>query len=59
MRLYDLNICISIQIALMFDPKGRIENKSALVQVMDWSRTVDNLLPEPILTHFIDTYMRH
>ena len=52
-------LCISIQISLKFIPKGTIDNKSALVQVMAWHPTGDNALPEPMLTQFIDTYMWH
>ena len=40
-----------------FGPKGPIDIKSALVQVMAWRRTGDKPLSEPMLTHFIDTYM--
>ena len=50
---------ISIQTSLKFVPKGPIDNKSALVQVMAWRRTGDKPLPEPMLTHFTDAYMRH
>ena len=49
----------SIQISLKFVPKGLIDNKAALVQVMAWRRTGDKPLPEPILTQFTDVYMRH
>ena len=42
--------CISIWIPLKFVPKGPINNKSALVQVMAWRRTGDKPLPEPRLT---------
>ena len=31
------NFCILIQISLKFVPKGQIDNKSALVQVITWS----------------------
>ena len=51
--------CISIQISPKFVPKGPIDNKSALVQVMAWCRTGDKQLPEPMLTQFADAYMRH
>ena len=40
-------------------PKGPIDNKSALVQVMAWHRTGDKPLPEAKMTHFFDAYMRH
>ena len=51
--------CIAIQISLKFVPKGQIDYKSALVQVMAWRRTGDKPLPEPMLTQFTDAYMRH
>ena len=41
---------ILIQISVKFVPKGPIDNKSALVQVMAWRRRVDKPLPEPMLT---------
>ena len=50
---------ISIKISLKFVPKGPIDNKSALVQVMAWCRTGDKPLPEPMLTQFTDAYMQH
>ena len=53
------NFRISIQISLKFVPKGPIDNKSALVQVMAWCRTGDKTLPEPVLTQSTDAYMRH
>ena len=51
--------CILISISLKFVPKGPIENKSALVQVMVWRRIGDKPLPEPKLTQITDAYMRH
>ena len=36
-----------------------IDNKLTLVQVMAWRRTGDKPLSEPMLTRFIDAYMRH
>ena len=51
--------CISIRFSLKFVPKGPIDNKSALVQVMAWHRTGDKPLSEPMRTQFIDVYMRH
>ena len=42
--------CILIQISLKFVPKGPINNKSALVQVMAWCWTGDKPLTEPMLT---------
>ena len=54
----DEKFCIFIQISLKFVPKGPIDNKVALVQVMAWCRTGDKPLPEPMLTQFSDAYMR-
>ena len=42
--------CTSIRISLKFIPKGLIDNKSGLVQVMAWRRTCDKSVPEPMLT---------
>ena len=50
---------IPIPISLTFDPRSSVDNKPALVQVMAWHRTGDKPLPEPILAHFTDAYMRH
>ena len=49
---------ILIQISLKYVPRSPIDNKSALVQVMTWCPTGDKPLPEPMMTQFIDTYMR-
>ena len=53
------NIRMLIQISLKFVPKGPIDNKSALVQVMAWRRTGDKPLPETMMTQFTDAYMQH
>ena len=45
--------------SLKFVPKGPINNKPALVQVMAWRWTGDKPLPELMLTQFTDAYMRH
>ena len=45
---------ILIRISPKFIPMGPIGNKSALVQVMAWSRTGDKPLPEIMLTQFTD-----
>ena len=37
----------------------RINNKSALVQIMAWRRSGDKPLSEPMLVNLTDTYMRH
>ena len=52
------NVKILIQISLQFVPRGPIDNKSALVQVMAWRRTGDKPLSEPMLTSFTDAYMQ-
>ena len=51
--------CILIQISPKFVPKGLIDNKAALFQVMAWRRTGDKPSPEPMLIYFTDAYMRH
>ena len=51
--------CILIWISLKFVPKGPIDNKSALVQVMAWRRKGDKPLLEPMLAQFTDAYMQH
>ena len=53
------NVRISTKISLKFVNKGRIDNMSALVQLMAWRRTGDKPLPEPVLTQFTDGNMRH
>ena len=50
---------IPIQISLKCVPSSPIDNKPALVQVMAWRRTGDKPLPGPMMTEFIDAYMRH
>ena len=51
--------CILIQISLKFVPKGQIDYKSALVQVLAWRRTGGRPLTEPMLTQLTDAYMRY
>ena len=51
--------CIVIPISIEFVPKGSIDNKSILIQVMAWRRTGDKPISEPMLTQFTDAYMRH
>ena len=48
--------CILIQISQKFIPKGLIDNKSALVQVMAWPRTGAKRIPEPMMTQYTDEY---
>ena len=57
--LMNRKFCILIQISLKFIPKGPIDRKSALVQVMAWRRTGDKPLTEALLTQFTDAYMQH
>ena len=53
------NVRIAIKISLKFVPKGPIDKKSALVQVMDCRRFGAKPLPETMLAQFTDAYMRH
>ena len=53
------NFCILIEISLKFVPNGPIKNIPALVQIMAWRQPGDKPLSEPMLTQFIDAYMRH
>ena len=52
-------IGIPIKISLKFVPKGAIDNKSAMVQVMSWHRKGDKPLPVSMLTQFTDAYVQH
>ena len=47
--------CIYIRISLKFVSKGSLNNMWALIQVMAW-HWISN---KPMLTRFIDAYMRH
>ena len=49
---------ILIQMSL-FVPKGQVDNKSALVQVITWRQTGDKPLPESMQKSFTGVYMRH
>ena len=49
-----IDILPRITISLKFVPKGPIDYKSALVQVMAWHRTGEKPLPESMLTKFTD-----
>ena len=51
--------CILIRISLNFVPKGPIDNKLTLVQVMAWRQTGDKPLSEPMLNQLMDAYMQH
>ena len=46
---FNENIWISIDILLKFIPKGPIDNKSALVQIMVWHQTGGKSLSEPMM----------
>ena len=52
--IFNEGVWISITISLKFVPKGPIDYKSALVQVMAWHRTGEKPLPESMLTQFTD-----
>ena len=54
-----LNERDKIKIQMKLVPKGLIDNKPALVQVMVWRQTGDKPLPEPMMAQFTHTYMRH
>ena len=47
------------RISVKYVPRGPIDNKPVLIQVMAWCRTGNKQLLEPMMTQFIDAYMRH
>ena len=47
--IFERNDRIPIRITLKFVPMSPIDNKPALVQVIDWRRRGDTPLPEPML----------
>ena len=51
--------CILIRISLKFLPVGPIKDRPVFFQVMAWRQIGDKPLSEPMLTRFIDAYMRH
>ena len=53
------NDIIAIQISLIFFPRGPIDNKPSLFQVMAWRQLGDKPLLEPMMAQFTDAYMRH
>ena len=57
--IFNESVWISITISLKFVPKGPIEYKSALVQVMAWHRTGEKPSPKSMLTKFTDAYIQH
>ena len=48
---------VKVWISLKFVPKGPIDNKGALFQVMVWRQTGNKPLPELMLTQFTDANM--
>ena len=44
------------KISLKLDPKGPIDNNSALVYIMPWRQIGNKPLSEPLLTRSTDTY---
>ena len=48
---------IFIHISLKLFPKGSVDNKPSLVQVMTCHLFCAMPLPEPMMTQFIDAYM--
>ena len=52
-------VFILIRFSLKLVPKGPIDNKWALVQVMAWGRIGEKQLPESLLIQFTDAYMGH
>ena len=44
--------------SLRFVPRGSLQNKSALVQIMAWHRTSDKPFSEPMMDYFDDAYTR-
>ena len=51
--------CILIKMSLKFVPEDLIDNNPALFKIMARRRIGDKPLSEPMLTWFIDAYMRH
>ena len=47
------NIRISINISLMFVPRGPVNNNPALVQIMAWRRSGDKPLSEPMMVSLL------
>ena len=52
------SFCNFIGISLKFVPKGPIDNKPALLQLMAWRRIGDKPFSEAMLTRFADAYVR-
>ena len=45
--------------SLKFVPKGPIDNKPALIQIMAWRWIGGQTFSEPMLTKFTNAYMRY
>ena len=56
---FEWKLLYFIQITHNFVPREAVDNtvNSTLVQMINWCRTDDKLLPEPIMTLFIKEYM--
>ena len=55
----NINDEITIPISLKYVRRSPINNTWALVKKIAWRRTGDKPLPEPMMTQFIDAYVRH
>ena len=53
------NYRILIQISLRFVPRGPVDTKPALVQVMAWCQIGEKPLPVLMMIRFTDAYIRH
>ena len=56
MHFYECKVCYFDQISLKLDPKGPIDNKSALVQIMAWHQPGDKPLSEPMMVSLCLVY---
>ena len=52
-------VCILIKISLKFLPKRPIQNNTVLLKMRAQGRLGDKPLSAPILTQYIDAYMRY
>ena len=50
------NCCVLVQISVKYVPRGPINNKPWLVQIMAWRQRGDKPLSEPIMASFTDAY---
>ena len=56
---FNENVWVPMKISLKFVPKGPINDKSTLIQIMVWHQTGDKPLFEPMMAHFNDDYRHH